>query len=62
VTFEISRKAGLIRKKLLERDRKIKTPDAIIAATSVVNHLQLVTRDSDFRGLTDFGLKQIDLD
>ena len=42
----------------IRRSRKIKTPDAIIAATAIVNNLTLVTSDSDFDNIQ--GLKVID--
>jgi len=32
----------------IRRTRKIKTPDAIIAATAIVNDFTLLTSDSDF--------------
>lgn len=32
----------------IRRSRKIKTPDAIIAATAIVHNLTLITRDNDF--------------
>lgn len=32
----------------IRRSKKIKTPDAIIAATAIVNNLILITNDSDF--------------
>jgi len=32
----------------IRRNKKIKTPDAIIAATAIVNGLTLITNDSDF--------------
>ena len=43
----------------LRRAKRLKTPDAIIAATAVVHGLTLVTSDADFRGIS--GLKTIDL-
>ncbi len=33
----------------IRRSKKIKTPDAIIAATAIVNNLILITNDSDFQ-------------
>jgi predicted nucleic acid-binding protein len=39
----------------IRRSRKIRTPDAIIAATALVNDLILITSDSDFRNIP--GLK-----
>lgn len=41
----------------IRRSRKIKTPDAIIAATAIVNNLTLITSDSDFNNIE--GLKII---
>lgn len=35
----------------IRRSRKIKTPDAIIAATAVVHNLTLITSDSDFNNI-----------
>jgi predicted nucleic acid-binding protein len=37
----------------LKRSRKIKTPDAIIAATAIVHNLILITSDSGFLGIKD---------
>jgi predicted nucleic acid-binding protein len=42
----------------IRRSRKIKTPDAIIAATAIVNNLILITTDSDFNNIQ--GLQVID--
>jgi hypothetical protein len=42
----------------LRRSRKIRTPDAIIAATALVHNLTLVTHDSDFDNIE--GLRLID--
>jgi len=42
----------------LRRRKKIKTPDAIIAATTIVHNLSLVTSDKDFSNIK--GLKVID--
>ena len=53
VTLNISREAGLLRRRLLRENRNIKTPDAIIAATAKCNHLFLVTRDNDFKSLKE---------
>lgn len=39
----------------IRRSRKIKTPDAIIAATAIVHNLTIITSDSDFKNIT--GLK-----
>ena len=41
----------------IRRSRKMKTPDAIIAATAIVNGLSLVTDDQGFAGIN--GLKTI---
>ena len=41
----------------IKRQRKIKLPDAVIAATCLVKHFTLVTRNSkDFVGLTDLAI------
>jgi predicted nucleic acid-binding protein len=42
----------------IRRSRKMKTPDAIIAATAIVHNQTLVTSDSDFNNIE--GLKTID--
>lgn len=42
----------------LRRNKKIKTPDAIIAATAIVHHLVLITSDKDFNAIA--GLQVID--
>jgi predicted nucleic acid-binding protein len=42
----------------LRRRKKIKTPDAIIAATAIVHNLSLITSDKDFNHIK--GLKVID--
>ena len=42
----------------IRRSRKIKTPDAIMAATAVVHNLTLITSDSDFNTID--GLQVID--
>jgi predicted nucleic acid-binding protein len=43
----------------IRRSRKIKTPDAIIAATAIVHNLILITSDNDFNKIE--GLQIIDL-
>lgn len=43
---------------LIRRSRKIKRPDAIIAATAMVHNLMLITSDSDFNNIQ--GLHVID--
>jgi len=35
----------------IRRSKKIKTPDAIIAATAIVYNLTLITNDSDFKNI-----------
>ncbi|MCB9034944.1 MAG: type II toxin-antitoxin system VapC family toxin [Chitinophagales bacterium] len=35
----------------IRRSRKIKTPDAIIAATAIVNNFTLITADADFENI-----------
>jgi predicted nucleic acid-binding protein len=37
----------------IRRSKKIKTPDAIIAATAIVHALTLITSDSDFANIPD---------
>ncbi len=41
----------------IRRSRKIKTPDAIIAATAIINNLTLITSDGGFENIQ--GLKVI---
>ena len=40
----------------LEDQKKTKTPDAIIAATAIVNNFTLITCDNDFINITDLKL------
>jgi predicted nucleic acid-binding protein len=40
----------------IRRSKKIKTPDAIIAATAIVHNLTLVTSDSDFNHIDELKL------
>lgn len=42
----------------IRRSQKIKTPDAIMAATAIVHNLTLITSDSDFNKIN--GLQVID--
>jgi hypothetical protein len=42
----------------IRRSLKIKTPDAIMAATAIVHNLTLITSDKDFKNIQ--GLKLID--
>jgi predicted nucleic acid-binding protein len=42
----------------IRRSRKIKTPDAIMAATAIVHKLTIITSDSDFKNIS--GLHVID--
>lgn len=42
----------------IRRSRKIKTPDAIMAATAIVHNLTIITSDSDFKNIS--GLQVID--
>ncbi len=37
----------------LKRNKKIKTPDAIIAATAISHKLTLITSDTDFNNIPD---------
>ena len=43
---------------IIRRSRKIKTPDAIMAATAIVHNLTLISSDSNFKHIK--GLKLID--
>ncbi len=54
VSLAISREAGLLRRSILRKKQKIKTPDAIIAATAKCHNLCLVTRDRDFKVFEDY--------
>lgn len=47
VTSEIAKLAGTIRRDQKDKGRKLKTPDAIIIATALINELSLLSRDSD---------------
>ncbi|MFN0048815.1 MAG: type II toxin-antitoxin system VapC family toxin [Cytophagales bacterium] len=40
----------------IRRSRKIKTPDAIIAASAIVHDLILITSDSDFNNITGLNI------
>jgi predicted nucleic acid-binding protein len=40
----------------LRRSKKIKTPDAIIAATAIVHGFTLITSDADFNNIQDLTL------
>ncbi|MDR2448786.1 MAG: type II toxin-antitoxin system VapC family toxin [Prevotellaceae bacterium] len=40
----------------IRRNKKIKTPDAIIAATAIENGLTLITSDNDFANIPDLAL------
>jgi predicted nucleic acid-binding protein len=42
----------------IRRSRKIKTPDAIMAATAIVHNRTLITSDNDFNNIT--GLNVVD--
>jgi predicted nucleic acid-binding protein len=35
----------------IRRNKKVKTPDAIIAATAIVHNLTLITNDNDFKNI-----------
>ena len=37
----------------IRRNKKIKTPDAIIAATAIVNEMTLITNDNDFKNINN---------
>ncbi|WP_052487466.1 type II toxin-antitoxin system VapC family toxin [Gordoniibacillus kamchatkensis] len=47
VTSDIAKLAGSIRKDQKSKGRKVKTPDALIIATTLVYDFTLVSRDSD---------------
>lgn len=47
VTSDVARLAGAIRRDQKVIGRKLKTPDALIIATAMINELILVSRDSD---------------
>lgn len=47
VASENAKLAGTIRREQKSNGRKLKTPDAIIIATALINELTLVSRDSD---------------
>lgn len=47
VNSDIAKLAGTIRKDQKLKGRKLKTPDALIIATAMVNQLILVSRDAD---------------
>jgi tRNA(fMet)-specific endonuclease VapC len=49
VTSDIAKLAGTIRRDQTGNGRKLKTPDAIIIATALVNNLTLISRDSDMK-------------
>jgi predicted nucleic acid-binding protein len=42
-------RAGLIRRRILDRGLKAKTADALIAQSCIDNDVALITRDRDFR-------------
>lgn len=42
----------------IRRSHKVKTPDAIIAATAIVHNFTLITSDTDFKNI--HGLQVID--
>lgn len=53
--FELSKDVADITIKI-RRSRKIRTPDAIIAATAIVNNFTLVSGDNDFVGIQGLNL------
>lgn len=53
VTSRIAQRAGDIRREQKANGRKLKTPDAIIIATSVEYQLGLVSRDHDMSFVSD---------
>jgi len=60
VSSKIARLAGDIRRQQRSNGRKLKTPDAIIIATSIEHPLGLVSRDHDMRFVREaFGVPLI---
>lgn len=53
VTSEIAKLAGMLRRDLKDKGRKLKTPDALIISTASVYELTLVSRDSDMGFVQD---------
>jgi tRNA(fMet)-specific endonuclease VapC len=53
VTSDIARRAGDLRREQRAKGRKLKTPDALIIATSVEYQLGLVSRDHDMNFVND---------
>ncbi|MDR2359151.1 MAG: type II toxin-antitoxin system VapC family toxin [Prevotellaceae bacterium] len=53
--FDLSRKT-VARCVQIRRSKKIKTPDAIIAATAIVHCLTLITSDNDFNNIPELAL------
>jgi Predicted nucleic acid-binding protein, contains PIN domain len=53
VTLEIAKFAGTLRRDLIGKGRKLKTPDALIIATASIHELTLVSRDSDMNVVRD---------
>lgn len=41
---------------IIRRSKKIKTPDAIIAATAIVHKLTLITSDTDFNNIANLNV------
>lgn len=62
VNSKIARIAGDIRREQKTKDRKLKTPDAIILATAIDYQLALVSRDTDMNFVqADYGILLIKL-
>lgn len=41
---------------IIRRSKKIKTPDAIIAATAIIHNLTIITCDSDFNNIAGLSI------
>ncbi|MDG0810356.1 PIN domain-containing protein [Cohnella rhizosphaerae] len=63
VTAEIAKLAGTLRRDLISKGRKLKTPDALIIATASVFELTLVSRDSDMKFIEqELGIPRLNID
>ncbi|MFC3803852.1 PIN domain-containing protein [Cohnella sp. GCM10012308] len=63
VSSEIAKFAGTLRRDLIGKGRKLKTPDALIIATASVYELTLVSRDSDMKFIEqDLGIPRLNID
>jgi tRNA(fMet)-specific endonuclease VapC len=53
VDVKIARMAGLLRRHLRSKGRKLKTPDALIITTAQENNLGIVSKDKDMNFITE---------